>query len=241
MNVLAIDTSTSLLGIGLRAGDNYFEFNQNVGLHHTENLLTEVHSLLSKSNTSIQELDLIVVSKGPGSFTGLRIGLSAAKGLSFGANVPLISIPTLDMYAFGFSYFAHWILPVMDARKNRVYAAFYKSGYKESEIFDISPNKLLEKCSTYLPLVLTGPFAGCLYKFFQKEIENNEYHLSTELKKVILDPLYSAPKTFSLLENGVQYYARHGADSSNEGPLYIRASEAEMSLMKGGISNSTNE
>ncbi len=240
MNVLAIDTSTSLLGIGLRTGNNYFEFNQNVGLHHTENLLTEVYTLLTKGTTSVQELDLIVVSKGPGSFTGLRIGLSTAKGISFGSKVPLVSIPTLDMYAFGLSFYTYWICPVMDARKNRVYSAFYKGGYKEGEIYDITPEDLVEKCNSHVPIILTGPFAGSLHKLFRDDPE----YIDPEKKnpaKVVLDPLYAAPKTFSLLEKGVQHFLQNGADSPKEGPLYIRASEAEISLMKGGISHVHNE
>ncbi len=237
MNVLAIDSSTSLLGIGLRTEENYFELDQDVGLHHTENLLWEVDSLLQKGGISIQQLHLIVVVKGPGSFTGLRIGLATAKGLSFGSGVPLVSIPTLDVYAYGCSLYPHKVVSVMDARKNRVYAAFYSRGVREGEILDVSPDILIDKCKDAQPLIFTGPFAGSL---FNRYIEHQGETNIKENFGFKLDPLFAAPKTYSLLEQGIAQFKTNGADAENEGPLYIRPSEAEISLNTGGNINKLN-
>lgn len=232
MNVLAIDTSTSMLGAGLQTDTHYFEVNQDVGLHHTENLLSELCFLLEKGNLTVPQLDLIVVSKGPGSFTGLRIGMSTAKGLSFGSGVPVVSVPTLDMYAYGHSVYSEWVVPVMDARKNRVYAAFYKSGIMHGDIFDIAPELLLDELSECTDVLLTGPFAAQLHEI------NSQNRNSTQ--NYIIDPLHAGPKTYALLKQGMYAFERQGADSENSGPLYIRPSEAELSLQQRGKSDHTD-
>lgn len=232
MNVLAIDTSTSMLGAGLQTDTHYFEVNQDVGLHHTENLLSEVRFLLEKGNITVPQLDLIVVSKGPGSFTGLRIAMSTAKGLSFGSGVPVVSVPTLDMYAYAHSTYSEWVVPVMDARKNRVYAAFYKSGTMHGHIYDIAPEILLNELSVYTHVLLTGPFAAQLHEI------NSQNKNSTQ--NYLIDPLHAGPKTYALLKKGISAFERQGADAENSGPLYIRPSEAELSMQQRGKSDRTD-
>jgi len=235
LKVLAIDTSTSLLGIGLQSEEQYFEINQDVGLHHSENLLTEVQYLLNKSEIPANELNLIVVAKGPGSFTGLRIGMSTAKGLSFGSQIPIVSVPTLDMYAYSCKMYSHKVLSLMDARKNRVYAAFYAHGIQEGEILDIAPAELIEALSSVQDILLTGPYAGHMFELYSQIIATESSIPSgsvTNSNRVIVDPLYAAPKTYALLNLGIRTFERNGVDVENQGPLYIRPSEAEMSLKK---------
>ena len=221
MNVLAIDTSSSMLGLGLQTKEHYFEINQDIGLHHTENLLKAVHILLDRSQLTTDQLDLVVVARGPGSFTGLRIGMSTAKGLSFGAGIPVVSVPTLDMYAYGHRVYPDWVLPVMDARKNRVYAAFYKDGNMRGAILDITPEALLHKFEEYNKILLTGPYAGQLHELLVQS--------DSSTNNCIVDPLYASPKTFSLLQRGRETFEQNGGDDKNLGPLYIRPSEAELS------------
>lgn len=219
MNILAIDTSTALLGIGLKTGESYYEINQDVGLHHTENLLTEIDTLLHKARLEYRNIDLLVVSKGPGSFTGLRIGMAAAKGISFGTGAPLISVPSLDICARGKAYFDGTVCPVIDARKQRVYTALYRGGRRESDYLDISPRELLQKCIQKGQVLLTGSFAADLLDMWGVTDDS-----------VLLDPQYGRPLTWELLKYGTELYAEQGPDSPDEGPLYIRPSEAEMSL-----------
>ncbi len=220
MNVLAIDTSTAMLGLGLQTDEHYFELNQDIGLHHTENLLKAVQTLLDTSGLTTAQLDLVVVARGPGSFTGLRIGMSTAKGLSFGAGIPVVSVPTLDMYAYGQRVYPDWVVPVMDARKNRVYAAFYRDGSVQSEILDIAPESLIQQFEDYQRILLTGPFAGPLSELIVQA--------NSSMNNCTLDPLWAAPKTFSLLLKGKETFVQRGGDEKNLGPLYIRPSEAEL-------------
>jgi tRNA threonylcarbamoyladenosine biosynthesis protein TsaB len=224
MNVLSIDTSSSLLGVGLQTDTHYYEVNQDVGLHHTENLLSEVRFLLEKSNLSVPQLDLIVVSKGPGSFTGLRIGMSTAKGLSFGSGVPVVSVPTLEMYVYGHSIYSEWVVPVIDARKNRVYTAFYKNGNRYGDIFDIAPELLLKELSNYTEVLLTGPFAAHLHELNTTSQDS--------IHNYVIDPLHAGPHIYALLNQGIHIFKRQGGNDKNTGPLYIRPSEAELSLQQ---------
>ncbi len=224
MNILAIDTSSALLGIALQSGDDYYESNLNIGLHHTENLMVEIETILAKAKISAIDLELIVVSKGPGSFTGLRIGMSAAKGLAFGVGAPLVSVPSLDVWALGKGFFHGAVLPVLDARKQRVYTAFYEGGKRKGDYLDIAPARLFKQCASYGNILLTGPFAPALF-----ELRTSGGDLSGT--SFVLDPQYGSPHTWELLHLGVEQLEKKGADTETEGPLYIRPSEAELSLM----------
>lgn len=102
--VLAIETSQSLCGVCLYfADDNYFEsniFQKNI---HAEKLFELINSVLQNAEVKVNELDAIAVSSGPGSFTGLRIGMSAAKGIAFGSSLPIVPIPTFEALALQIS------------------------------------------------------------------------------------------------------------------------------------------
>ncbi len=98
--ILAIETSGDLCGVALLKSENvYYEFNANEKNIHSEVLFKLIDIVLDKSNVKLNELNAIAVSNGPGSFTGLRIGVAAAKGLATGAKLPIIFVPTFDALA----------------------------------------------------------------------------------------------------------------------------------------------
>jgi len=223
LNVLVLDSSTSLLGIGLKTETSYHESNTDIGLHHTENLTTGIEHLLRNADIPASGLDLIVVSQGPGSFTGLRIGMAAGKGLAFALDIPLVSVPTLDVWSFGKEYFPGLVLPVLDARKQRVYTAFFENGKLTSEYLDISPDALRNACLNIDNILLTGPYAPQLQELWSSTED-------TFSDSIHLDPQYGSPHTWELLQLGIRAYERRGADGESDGPLYIRPSEAEAAL-----------
>lgn len=98
---------------------------------HAERLHVFIEEVLHQAGITKAELDAIAVSKGPGSYTGLRIGVSAAKGLCYGLDIPLISIPTLQSLAFLVTKETEYIIPMIDARRMEVYAAVFDSSKKE--------------------------------------------------------------------------------------------------------------
>lgn len=127
MKILAIDTSTPAAGVALMDGGTVLaESNLDSGITHSRTLLPEVKRLLDEFGIEIRDLTLVAVGLGPGSFTGLRIGLAVAKGLAWAARIPLVGVPTLDALARGYPGDADQICPFLDARRNQVYAALYR-------------------------------------------------------------------------------------------------------------------
>jgi tRNA threonylcarbamoyladenosine biosynthesis protein TsaB len=221
MNICAFNTATARLGIAVSAGNRYAELVLEEGLHHTEHLTAEASALLARFGIAAGELDCIVCVRGPGSFTGLRIGMSAAKGLSFGSGAPLVSVPSLELYAHGKAWYPGAVLPVIDARKQRVYAAIYREGGLSSPLYDLSPEELLER----LPagrILLTGPFAAELLATppFAEAMRWEALGLE-------LDPAARDSRMHSLIELGAARLERRGPDAAERGPLYLRRSEAE--------------
>jgi len=127
--ILNIETSTTNCSISLAKDGNVLASSEkNEGYSHAENLASMVEDLLSKHKLDRKELDAICVGKGPGSFTGLRIGVSFAKGLSFGLGIPLISIGSLEILleqAMAEEPKYDLYVPTIDARRMEIYCAMF--------------------------------------------------------------------------------------------------------------------
>lgn len=125
--ILAIDTSAKSVSCALvRDGVLVGSFYSNSGLTHSQTLMPMVENLLCASNVSMQEIDALAVNAGPGSFTGVRIGVSAVKGLAFTSNLPCISISTLESMAENVPLDADTVVcGVMDARCQQAYTALF--------------------------------------------------------------------------------------------------------------------
>ncbi len=128
MPILAIDTSTRQLGTAVIDGDRLLSsYALLVDYPHAVELPDAVARVLKSAGTNLQLLDAIAVDLGPGSFTGLRIGLAFVKALVFSRKTPLIGVPSLDVLAAGVPYSPQLICPVLDARQKNVYAALYRA------------------------------------------------------------------------------------------------------------------
>lgn len=126
MKILAIETSTLAGGVALMDHNRLIaEYRLDVVVHHSERILSAINHLLLESDTEIKALDAIAISAGPGSFTGLRVGLSTAKGLAIGGEKALILVPTLEALAAVFPYTHSGIVPWIEARREEVYWAFF--------------------------------------------------------------------------------------------------------------------
>jgi tRNA threonylcarbamoyladenosine biosynthesis protein TsaB len=142
--ILNIETATKNCSVSLTYEEEVLSLRElNDGNYsHSENLHVFIDEVLKSAGKSIKEIAAIAVSKGPGSFTGLRIGVSAAKGLSFSLDIPLISVSTLTSLAYTIKVKeGEVIIPLLDARRMEVYSAIYDQGYDqirkiEAEIID---------------------------------------------------------------------------------------------------------
>ncbi len=127
MNILALDSSGLAASAALINDEKVLgEFFINYKKTHSQTLMPLVEDMLKALDFDKKDLDYIAISSGPGSFTGLRIGMAAAKGLCMALDKPLITIPTLDVIAYGLGEKKGLVVPVMDARRGQVYYCIYK-------------------------------------------------------------------------------------------------------------------
>jgi tRNA threonylcarbamoyladenosine biosynthesis protein TsaB len=128
MKILAIETATIAGSIAIfdDSAGLIGEVRVDVKVAHAERLMPSIEWLLTASGVAVHEIDAFAISIGPGSFTGLRIGLSTVKGFSYATGKPIVPVPTLDAFARTLPFCSYMICPLFDARKNEVYAALYK-------------------------------------------------------------------------------------------------------------------
>ena len=148
MNILAIDTSAltataAVLCDGVLSG----EISTTTKLTHSQTIMPMIDELLKKVNLDITDIDLFACSEGPGSFTGLRIGIGTIKGLAYGLGKDVVGISTLEALAHNIAFTPLVISPIMDARRGQVYNALYKwSGTKLECIQEPRALSLEELC-----------------------------------------------------------------------------------------------
>ncbi|MFH1791688.1 MAG: tRNA (adenosine(37)-N6)-threonylcarbamoyltransferase complex dimerization subunit type 1 TsaB [Candidatus Omnitrophota bacterium] len=127
MKVLGFDTTTKFLAAALTDGGNVISrVHDEVNMGHSSLLIPVIDGMLKKSGMSLKDLGGIAVSIGPGSFTGLRIAVAACKAFGLAAGIPVVTVPTLDVIAYNYRHEGGYIAPVIDAKKRRVYSAFYR-------------------------------------------------------------------------------------------------------------------
>lgn len=154
MKILGIDTSALTASVALLDDERLLgTFSLNAALTHSETLLPMIELLLSSAGVAPGELGLIAVAAGPGSFTGVRIGISTAKGLAFANNTPCAPVSTLEALARNLNGFAahsnSLIVPVMDARRSQLYNAVFRGTERLTPDRLISLSDLRDELSGY--------------------------------------------------------------------------------------------
>lgn len=156
-HILNIETATKNCSVSISNNGKVIAIKElnNGNYSHAEVLHPFINDVLKEADITIEKLDAIAVSKGPGSYTGLRIGVSAAKGLCFALNIPLISVNTLQSLASSISIEKGVIIPMLDARRMEVYSAIFDLDYNQiretkAEIIDETSFKdILESSEVY--------------------------------------------------------------------------------------------
>ena len=169
MITLAIDSSASAASAALAEDGRLLgEFFCNTGLTHSQTLMPMVQCLLQSTQTSLQNVGLFAVSAGPGSFTGIRIGVSSVKGLAFPFGTPCAGVSTLEALAWNLAHLNGTVCAVMDARCGQVYNAMFRVNGKTPERLtpdrSVAADALAEECANYpKPLFLVGDGAKLCY------------------------------------------------------------------------------
>ena len=214
MNVLALETSGKIVSVSVITDKNRIETTVDNGFKHGETLMPLVSAVMEFAHIKPAELDLVACSKGPGSFTGLRIGMATAKGIARGAGCALKAVPTLPLFAAGREHWPGFVVPVMDARKKRVYAAAFRAGERIRDDSDVPLSEFLSSLPGDEPILITG-FDALIAKDFPR---------------VVIDPLHNSTRGTSLALAAIKALESEGPDSGDVGPLYLRLSEAEAAL-----------
>ncbi len=225
--LLALET-TGMCGSVALVGEEscVAEFSLATRATHSRRLLHGVEWLFEQARCDWSQIHGIAVSLGPGSFTGLRIGLSTAKGLAMAAELPLIGVPTLDAFASRFAHLARPLCVLLDARKGEVYAAFYRCDAagvvrREGDFLVLPPEVLAARLTE--PTVLVGDGVA-LYGERLRELAGDRALLLAS------SCLFASAATVGMLAWPLLH--RHGsADPAAVVPIYVRASDAELNFI----------
>lgn len=222
MKVLAIETSTLLGGVAIVDSEKGLlaEIRLNVKSTHSERLMSAIDCLLGYSGMQLQDMNAIAAAVGPGSFTGLRIGLSTAKGIVYASGAHFLAVPTFDAFVRHFMYSALPVCLMLDARKGEVYASLSKweqTAFKNIDTMTTAPEALLDKLSG--EHVFAGEGALLHEKLIRERLKDRAIFAPDD--KMI--PAASHVAMVALEK------ARLGQfdDARSAQPLYIRRSEAE--------------
>ncbi len=232
MVILGVDTSAVAAGAAIiKDGKLISETYINTGLTHSQTMLTLIDSALNAVDMSIDDVDAFAVSSGPGSFTGIRIGVSAVKGLCFAKNKPCFAVSTLEALANCADIDGFIICPVMDARCMQVYTALFEKTDGEIKRVTEDAPKTLEELSEELikigrKVLLIGDGADISYKFLAEK--------GLDVRK--FSEIFKFQHASGVAITAYRNYNRgeEAVSADNLVPSYLRLSQAERELKKSG-------
>ena len=229
MLILAFETSAKAASVALTENGKLLgESYQNTGMTHSQTLMVMAEDLLKAAGRTVADLSAIAVAEGPGSFTGVRIGVAAAKGLSWGAELPCFGISTLEAMVVSLGAFQGYVCPVMDARRSQVYnALFYVNHGEIQRLRDDRAIALadLEKELKDLPgpIFLVGDGSYLCYNTLREEVPG-----------LVLPPehrIHQRAVGAALLAER-KLAAGAAGDGAALAPNYLRLSQAERERME---------
>ena len=235
MKILSIDSSAKSAGTALTDGEKLIsECFVNAGLTHSKTLLMMIDNVLRQADSSFSRVDGIAVNSGPGSFTGIRIGVALAKGLAFSNNLPVCGVSTLESIAYIFIDEDCLVCPCMDARCERVYTALFRCrGGKIERLAPDSAATVDDMRSLFKEydekICLAGDGAGIYY---DKLCDSGNVFLPAEKRR-----LQNAYSVSLAAQRGGEF-----KDPSLLVPLYLRLPQAERERMErqNTVSNDNN-
>lgn len=225
MKVLAIEASGNVASVAIASEEKILaEITTDSKKTHSQTLLPMIDEVLKKSECTVADMDFIAISKGPGSFTGLRIGSATAKGMAFAAGKDIVEVGTLEAMAYGVSDVTSVICPIIDARNKNVFTGFYRvdeNGNLEEieEQQAITLDETIEKINKYENVVLLGDGADANKEELKEKVTTNYRFVPAHLNR---------QRAGMVATLGIKYYEEGRAIPSNEhAPTYLRKSQAE--------------
>lgn len=231
MKILAIDSASESVSVCLMDDHKIIsEFFLNNKLTHSQTLLPMTKALMNACDLKIKDVDLFAVSTGPGSFTGVRIGVSMIKGLAFAENIPCVSVSTLEAMAYNFLHVDCIVCAALDARCKQVYNGMFEvKGGKVKRLSEdraISVESLVSELKSYdEKIFLVGNGANLCYNELTPEFEN--VSLAPELL------LHQRASCIAMIGK-IKFAQGKFLSSHSLSPIYLRPSQAERQLESRG-------
>lgn len=178
MKILAFETSAKAASAAVMAdGKLLAECYQNTGLTHSQTLMVMAEHLLQQCGKTVADVSAVAVAAGPGSFTGVRIGVAAAKGFAWGGELPCYGVSTLEAMALSLGAYQGYVCPVMDARRSQVYNALFYVNQGQLERITEDRAISLEQLKQELlalkePVFLVGDGSILTYRTLSEEVPN---------------------------------------------------------------------
>lgn len=234
MKILAIDSSGLVATVALVEDDNLIaEYTIHHKKTHSQTLMPMLSEIKNMTELDLESVDAIAVAKGPGSFTGLRIGAATAKGLAMGLNKPIIEVPTLEGMAYQMYGTSAVICPIMDARRNQVYTGLYqfvagKEGYEMKTLQEGCACDILE-CIDFVnangkEVVFLGDGVEVFADVIREKCE----------VPVFFAPAHRRLQSAASVGAVALIYAKEGqfTEAKDHAPDYFRVSQAERERME---------
>lgn len=229
MKILAVDTSATAASVAVAEENKLIgEFSINTALTHSQTLMPMVDELLKNTGLSVNDIDAAAVNAGPGSFTGVRIGVAAVKGIAFPKNLPCVSVSTLESMAYNMLGNDCIVCSVMDARCSQVYNALFRvKGCTVTRMTDDRALSLTdlknELQNINEKVVLVGDGAVLCSKFLGEELEN-----------IMLAPFNNRIQTASSVAYAAFEKINNGETVKADElmPVYLRLPQAQRELNK---------
>ena len=232
MTVVAFDTATETLAVAAARDDAWVAHSCHGGLRHAALLAPLIERVTGELGVRVADVDLVAVGIGPGSFTGVRIGVATAKGIAAANGARLSGVCGLDAMAWDQRHAGGLVVPLIDARKQRCYAACYRDGRRVGPYLDQTPAALAETVRATAqpgePVLLTGP-AAAQFEAALRASPAGQSVGAADWRSAgwCVDRRHAQVPVLSMLDLAAAGTVAAPADLK---PLYLRRSEAELGI-----------
>lgn len=224
MRILSVDSTAQTGSVGIIENGKIFALYTIEAQTHSTTLLPMIESAMKSLGVSLTDMDLLAVSNGPGSFTGIRIGVAAVKGLAFKDNIPCVGVSSLEAMAYNFVGLDGIVCPVINARRSQVYTALFR-------ISDGTVTRLTEDCVALIPDLdsLFSDFDCPVY--FTGDAAETVYESVNYAKKILPPVLLRRPNAFGVAAAAEKTFKESETPSAftedKLSPAYLRKTQAE--------------
>ncbi|MFH1269987.1 MAG: tRNA (adenosine(37)-N6)-threonylcarbamoyltransferase complex dimerization subunit type 1 TsaB [Candidatus Omnitrophota bacterium] len=223
MKILGIDTTTKFLCLGVYDNGRIYEYNLDVGRKLSALITPAIKRVVDALGWQIKDIDYFACGLGPGSFTGIRVGIAAIKGLALSLNKPVVGIPTLDILAANARTAGNYVMPIVDARRNLIYCGIYRN--KSGKLTRITPYMLLTIDEFFKKIKVKGDVVmlGDAVNLYKQKI------LMRMGKATVLDKDYWYPAGHNIVNLAIDRIKAEKTDSAfGIKPVYLYPKECQI-------------